>query len=54
MGAFKGINPKNVLEGESKNNLKYLIKRLDEFKQIDSTISADRVREIGANLPQTR
>ena len=44
------VNPKSVLEGLSKNNLKHSAKHLTEFVDLDATLTADKVRQIGASL----
>ena len=47
---LKGVTPQNILEGMSKKNLKHSIKHLSEFQKLDSGITEDSLRQLGASI----
>ena len=47
---LEGVTPQNILEGMSKKNLKHSIKHLAEFQKLDSNITEDSLRQLGASI----
>ena len=49
-----GVSPQSVVTDLSKRSLSHTAKHLDEFRTLDPTMTASRIRELGASLVESK